>query len=887
MISAHRLVRIMVLLLVSFKLSLAGAGKIVGTISDAETGENLPYVNVIVHELNLGASTDENGYFIILNIPPGSYSVSASFIGYGTLKYEEVLVASGHTTTQNFNLPPAIIEGAEVVVLAKRPLVQKDLTASQKITSSAEIKAMPVESFIGVLTTQAGVNTGADGAIHIRGGRSNEVGFYIDGISVANPFSNGLSMNVSNKALEEMKVVSGAFNAEYGNAMSGIVNIQLKEGSENFDGSISYYSGDYISNNSDIFINIDDVNLLSNSVLEANLTGPILDRKLTFNISGKYRDNEGYLYGVREHLPGDSANFEDADNYYIELNGDSAYVSMNPSKSFNSLAKFTYRVSPTLKFSLQTLMDQGWRKSYDHAYKYNPDGIYNRYYDNNGLSLRINHSLGRTYYEASLYQNATDASQYVYEDPFDSRYVPTSRIDGSPASATFAFGGTRMGHYFSNSNTQGFKFDFTSQIGTHNEMKFGIDLKNNHLESTSKVILYDNNNFRQPTILDENTSPTHIKYVGDAEFYSAYVQDKLEYESMIMNAGLRFDYFDSNSDYPVDLLDPEGERAQAEAKFSLSPRLGVAFPITDKGILHFSYGHFYQMPSLSQLYTTSIFSANGAPSLGYSNLKPQKTILYEFGLQQQLGEYIALEATAFYKDIRDLLAVQSIYYESAKYGPSRYSIRLNKDYATVKGLTMSVAKPYDSRSRLSGSLDYTFQETEGNDITAGSFFYSQFSDEEQEKEIVYLSWDQTHLLNASVTYSVRGNWSASVIGKLASGWPYTPNIPLANYNPTTNTERKPWQYQMDLRLNKSLKFGALSYNVFVKVFNLLDRKNERYVYNDTGRSGYTFVNQSTQETEEFKSHYGEPGIHTWSEYQVRPTYYSHPRSFYMGFSIDF
>jgi hypothetical protein len=172
-------------------------------------------------------------------------------------------------------------------------------------------------------------------------------------------------------------------------------------------------------------------------------------------------------------------------------------------------------------------------------------------------------------------------------------------------------------------------------------------------------------------------------------------------------------------------------------------------------------------------------------------------------------------------------------------------------------------------------------------VSSGSFFYSQYSDEEEEKEIVFLSWDQSHLINSAVTYSHSNNWSISVIGKLSSGWPYTPNIPLANYNPKTNTERKPWQSQVDLRLNKSLKIGSLTYSLFCKIFNALDKQNERYVYDDTGRAGYTFVNRSTQETEEFKSHYGEPGIHTWSEYQVRPTYYSSPRSLFVGFSVDF
>ena len=122
---------------------------------------------------------------------------------------------------------------------------------------------MPVESFLGVLTTQAGVNVGAGGALHIRGGRSNEVGYFIDGVSVSNPFfTNSLAVNVSNKALSELKVVSGGFNAEYGNAMSGIVNLQIKEGRENYESSISFYTGDRFSNDISLYPIIDQHSFL-------------------------------------------------------------------------------------------------------------------------------------------------------------------------------------------------------------------------------------------------------------------------------------------------------------------------------------------------------------------------------------------------------------------------------------------------------------------------------------------------------------------------------------------------------------------------------------------------------------------------------------------------
>ena len=254
----------------------AGNGKITGIIVNKETGEPLPGVNVVVEEIALGAATDVNGYYFIINVPPGDYTLQASYIGYATQKVQNLRVNIDQTTFQNIAMTAEVLEGEEIIVMADRPMVQKDLTSSQKITTGAEMKEMPVESFLGVLTTQAGVNQGADGALHIRGGRSNEIGYYIDGVAVSNPFfTNSLAINISNKALEEMKVISGAFNAEYGNAMSGIVNLQIKEGGKNYEGSISAYTGDYFSNDTELYTNIDDVNPLANTILEGSISGPV------------------------------------------------------------------------------------------------------------------------------------------------------------------------------------------------------------------------------------------------------------------------------------------------------------------------------------------------------------------------------------------------------------------------------------------------------------------------------------------------------------------------------------------------------------------------------------------------------------------------------------
>lgn len=882
----------MVSLLFTHYLLWAGSGKVAGKVTSQGTGDALPGVNVFLEETSQGSATDINGEYVILNVAPGTYTLKASYIGYTTVRVQDLRVSQNRTTKRDFILTPEVLEGQEVTVIADRPMIHKDLTASQKITTSEEIKDMPVESFLGVLTTHAGVNQGAGGEIHIRGGRYNEVGYYIDGVSVSNPFyTNALSVNISNKALEEMRVVSGAFNAEYGNAMSGIVNLQIKEGGPKYHGSISAYTGDYFSKDEELFTNIENINYQSNRVLDGTLNGPVpffsRNGNFTFNITGRYSDQGGYLYGVREHLPDDLADFRFSDNWYIEMGGDSSYVSMNPSKSFNTLGKLTFRITPKIKISIQDIHNKREWKSYSHSYKYNPDGTYNYYSDNRNSSVKLNQAFGRAYYELNLFTSKTDYKQYVFENPYSSKYVSTSLIRGSPPTSSFVFGGTQMGHYYRESNSIGGKFDLTVQVTTKHEIKLGVSSRIDVLEEDNFIILYNDFDYPEPTVLPANESPSHNYYNKEAKFFSGYVQDKIEYPSMVINIGTRFDQFDPDDDYVVDLIDPEGDRAKAEPKKMVSPRLGISFPVTERGILHFSYGHFYQMPTLRRLYKQSIFGAGLSPTIGYADLKPEKTVLYEFGLQQQFTDVIAIDLSAYYKDIRDLLAFQSIRYESPNYGPSSYAIYLNKDYASVKGFTFSLTKRYDPRTKLSAFLDYAYQVTEGNSVSTGSFYFNSLTGEEEEKKIVPLSWDQRHVLNATVTWSVPDKWGISMIGKLSSGWPYTPNIPYANYVPDSNSDRKPWQKNVNARIFRNLNIGKFNVILFIKAYNLFDTRNERYVYNDTGRAGYTFVYRSSQETEALTKHYGTPGVHTWEEYHTRPHYYTAPREFQLGISLEF
>ena len=484
-------------ILILSTLLFAAGGKISGTVTDAQSGEPLPGVNVYISELSLGAATDLNGNYVILNVVAGTYTLKASYIGYATYAFTEMRVSTGQTTTQDFKMSQEVLQGQEVVVVADRPLVRKDLTASQKITTNDEIKDLPVETFLGVLTTQAGVNVGSDGALHIRGGRSGEVGYYIDGVSVANPFgTSGLAVSVSNKALQEMKVVSGAFNAEHGNAMSGIVNIQIAEGGPKYSGSLSMYSGDYVTDDSDLYTNLDNLNFTTNKVIEGTFTGPVPflsnEGNFTFNLSGRYSYDEGYIYGVREHYPNDYSDFRFSDFWYIQNNGDKDFVPMNPNERFNFLTKLTYRITPKIKLSAQLLHDDREYKPANlasHQYKFNPDGTYNYFRNNNNYSIKLSQAFTKTYYEANVFVANTDYEQYVYADtnavylnPDNPGYVSTNNVQGSPPTTTFVFGGVQMNHLYRNSSSKGGKFDLTSQITHRHELKGGMNFRIDDLE---------------------------------------------------------------------------------------------------------------------------------------------------------------------------------------------------------------------------------------------------------------------------------------------------------------------------------------------------------------------------------------------------------------------
>ena len=891
---------------ISTDFLFAQTGKIAGKVTDADTGEDLIGINIMIEGTSTGAASDIQGRYVINNVDPGVYSLIFSGVGYQRKIVTNVRVNTDFTTNIDVVLPVEAIGLETIIVEAIKPLVRKDLTSSHTVIDNTQIAALPVESIDQLLSLQAGITKGAGGELHIRGGRSTEIAYNVNGVSAVNPFDFGRTVQVSTQAIKELSVVSGTFNAEYGNALSGIVNTVTKEGGNKYNGSISYYTGDYISGNKNIFLNIDDISPINNQVAEGTFGGPIpfTDDIVTFFLSGRYNKDGGYLYGQRQHTIYDSVakDIQNPNIVYIAQTGDNKLVSMNSGEDINGTAKLTFKPFSTMKINYDAIYSQSEFQLYNHNYKYNPDANYNRYEWGLINSLELRHAISNsTFYSLKGSYSIYDFKRYLFpllnSSGKEVAFVPGTSLDNLSADPryqpshkntrvteyTFNSGGTLNEHYYQRSNTGEVRFDVTSQVTKEHDVKAGFSYKWDEMNFQNFSILRDTTNYLVPTILEAGT-PSHDLYARSPKQFSGYLQDKMEFTSMIINAGLRVDYFDPEYKYAPDINVPNDNFENVEAKLTFSPRLGMSFPITDQGIIHFSYGHFYQLPPYNYLYANPFFRGlvTGAV-FGNANLNPEKTVSYELGLQQQLSESIAFNVTGFYKDVRDLLALQQIRVSTSV----SYQKYVNKDYGNIKGITFSLTKRKLPSELFGASVDYTFQVAEGNDTDANSFFLDLSSGRQSEKLPVPLAWDQTHTLNGVITFGSDRDWMVTVVSALGTGLPYSPQLYDQQLLLKPNSGRKPLQTNVDLLAEKSFDFKSIMLTLFVKVFNLFDTLNERLVYDDTGRANYTLEESqnAAQATNELSEKV--PGVKSATEYFIRPNYYTSPREVRVGLTLEF
>ncbi len=866
-------------------------GKISGKVTDAKTGEPIFGVNIILVGTKMGGATGMEGDYFIINIPPGIYQLKPSMIGYSSVTIQNIRVSVDQTTKIDFTLSEKAIELNDIIVTVQKPIVQKDLTSTEAKVSGDQISMLPLEDVQSVVNLQAGVVDG-----HFRGGRSNEVKYLIDGVSVNDAFSGSSALEAEINSIEELQVLTGTFNAEYGEALSGVVNQVTKIAGNKIEGDFSFYSGDYFTNRKSLFQNINIISPKDVYNFQGNISGPIpgLENLLKFFLSGRYVYGSGSIYGRRMFNPLDSSNFS-ANNpadWFVGATGDNKYVPMNDNKRFTLQGKLSLNVGDGgrgIVFS-GLYQDQEYR-NYDHRFKLNPDGDY-RYFQKSYLaSLSYTYVLGNSAFLDLIGSSfTTKYNQYVYEDPLDSRYVKPERMRDVSGNA-FLTGGTQNWHFNHTTTTHTGKADFTWQVNNTHQIKTGFEYKYHNIEYKDFQIVIDAATNYKPSLPNPG-SFNFNQYKSNPYQLSAYLQDKIELDYLVVNVGLRLDYFEPDGYYlkdpnKISLLDesmppfPDSLMARAKSKYQISPRLGLSYPITEKGAIHISYGHFFQIPPFEFLYRnpnfriplTGDFPADIGNTIGNADLAAQQTIMYEIGLQQELFSNFGITLTGYYKDIRNLLGTEI----HIKNEFRKFSKLINRDYGSVKGFTISFEKRFSDG--IGATVDYTFQVAKGNASDPNDAFNKAQSNPpiEANKQLVPLNWDRTHSLNFTITAGIPGDFIASFIGKLGSGLPYTPSL----QNQRTgfeNSEIRPSFFNVDLYLTKYFKLFGNQVSVFAKIYNLFDTANEIDIFGDTGRAGYTLELTRAQEAPR--------GVNTLGEYFTRLDFYSSPRQIILGASFS-
>jgi len=916
----------MAVFLVPVSLFAGNTGKITGTVKDKETGDVLPGVNIIVDGTTMGAATNSKGEFSILGVPAGVYTLSTSMIGYTKQSKQNVRVLPDFTTRLDFDLSPESLGGEEIVITAERPLIQRDQTMTMSVTSGDEIKNLPVRGFqaaanlgVGIVVNNTRNLDGGTGNVNVRGGRINETGVYIDGFQQNNLLTGVANASVPNNAVEEVVVITGGFDAEYGRNQSGIIQVTTKSGGQKYSGSLEYV------NDRPMFA-LDKNHYYGYDVYSGGVGGPLIpgNNKIKFYVSAEgtdITDDEPSALGwpVVTLSPAGirNANPAAADTAIFTLDGtehikydkgarpkDAQGYGINSRRGYNAQAKISFDIiANTLRVDFAGNYGQTYRRSAVATRIFAPDGNLRRDIKNGNLGLTATYTLNpNSFLDAGV--------NYFFQD----RRLMNDHLNWNlPAYHNRNLGGTGNVHYYgdnlANDINRGvltfrrdkpsyiaFKADYVNQIDKHNQVKAGFDYFNHTVRFLNVRNVDDPvtgiNDYvgftvvdpANPTIKSVSSDDLNNKILGPGKPYSFsfYAQDKLEYEGLVLRGGIRYDLFNSGTKRVKNLADPTGQSdpdqigllnpatgknqagtlgaedyTSAKNDNKISPRVSVSFPVSEKTQFRLSYGKFYQQPNLQDLYVGPVFlermSVNGgiAATAANPNISAENTTQYEVGLRRILTDNVALDLSAFYKDISGLVQVLSTYSV-----PNNLYLLRNEDEGIVQGFTIGI----EARrvGKVSGRVNYTLSSARGSGSGEQTGLNAAWLSFDQTKFNAPLSFDQRHTFNASMDIrnskgqgptlggiKILEDAGINFVGSASSGLPYTPRQ-VVRYSITgvrgakpvgrRNSENMPWTFRIDMKADKTIQlYKDYTVNVYVQVLNLLDRKNAITVWDATGR----------------------------------------------------
>ncbi len=925
-------------------------GAIKGRIVDAETKAGLPGVNVLVKGSYHGAATDLEGKFLIPSINPGDYTLQISMIGYTMVQRTGVRVNAGQTTELTVELVPTVLAlGQEVTVIGERPLFNIDETATRRTLTSAELEKSTLKNIRDIVAAQVGV-VKSDDEIHIRGGRTYENAFLLDGISVQDPLAGtGFGLRLSTDAIQEIEIITGGFNAEYGQAMSGVVDVKTKEGDQTFHGALSYkrdHLGNYdpklpllgtFSQRSRYSFHTDILELslygpepLSHYVLPA--IGLKIPGKMFFFTNGQMNISDDFTKRAARQL------------YSSIFYGERfAPRQMN---NWSGMYKLTWRIDPSHKLiasynqsvsinqntqSLQTNLEYvPPGPGYPYEYEKNLDNFNTFTHFNDKISLHWTQTLNsRTFYEVKLsryFANLRSDWQgkhwSEYQEPKDIVTQPVEYFFSPDSASIYVIPGDGFWDY-GNSTTwhdhyvedYTLKFDISSHRSDRHKMKAGFEMT-----------------YREMQLIDiyrpwfGELGLNNDIYRVHPNFGAAYIQDNITFRGLIANLGMRFDYWFPGEfvDKAIDDLEivtiSEATRINYKRdtysllghrfKARLSPRIGVSHPITDNQMLFFSYGHFSKLPRPQFVYAKlGKFSAKSTfQKFGNPNLNPETTVAYELGLKHKFTENDVFTITAYYRDIFDYVTTVSFQGTGRLAGRS-FITYMNLDYSRARGIEVEYKKR--AGRFFTGSFSFSYSIATGKSSSPDdALLVAKGSLEEKPITENYLIWDRPFQGNASVNLFVPDKKAPKIWGlKLPDDWNinlrlfsqsgkrYTPAYFTGKYIKSGTQMRPEYRTDIDHPYSKVAQYWMWVDLNFEKYFKIagIHWTFSIEILNLLNQKNSNIINPVTGRAYE----YGDPTPNSWNDplypdvqapldpYPFNPARYLNPRNVKLGLKIRF
>ncbi len=915
-------------------LAQTGVGKLTGKVVDAKSREAIIGANVKIVGTKLGAATDINGSYFVLNINPGTYSVEVSSVGSGTKTFQGIRIFAGITEELNVELSSGVT--LDEVVIVDKKFFEEKATNTTKVYDAEEIQKLPVKGVeniaglnAGVVVTEGSGGASGNATLNVRGGRGGEVLYIVDGVPQNDLYSGVNYSQVSNAAIEQISFQIGGYEAKYGQAQSGIVNVTTKSGNPFY----TFY-GDVLTSS---FTDKYGYNLYT-----ATLGGP-------------------YIPGNGDHtffLSAERGWFLDQDPSAITLEVPSVGLNSDTRpNSSSSVWRFTgrstHRLTESWTFRVGANINMREFNAYTHSYIKN-NAVHNPLVkrENYSFSARLSQNVSKNAFwnlnvGYKLYKNEQGDGVWfnnleAYGDSAANASIGVTlpynggRVNFDSYGIFSQFGRVNNGYFLTNNSAITADFDFTAQMGNHLlEAGGGFNYSTIRLYSIAPIGLASDNlkslpiaeryARMQPTAIGYDITGKTLTSKGDANepklpmLGYAYIQDRFELSDMVLNLGVRLDYFDTKAQilkdprYPYIFGDPNAFDAPdfvtKEAEIHISPRIGLGFPVTASTVFHAQYGKFIQQPSLDQIYTTvqdlnALVTDN---NLGVNNghVESEITTQYEIGFRQAIADIASINITAFYKNTEGLVNSATVFFRRSEGGELlRYITPTNTDFGTVKGLALSL--DVMRISYFSFSLNYTYSIAEGTGSSTGSSFTAAFRNTNGEipKVIAPLDFDQRHTGVLNVDFYVpQGqlgfleNLSANLLLRFNSGRPYTPlesqNLlaGATNYGNTkgyVNSSYGPGNFRVDLKLEKAFRVSNFILTPYLWVENLLDSDNPVTVYQSSG-DPYTTGWINTLEGQRTAASTPNPQIYKsdYRAFERNPDNFGIPRLIKLGFKVNF